>query len=499
MVGVGIRGLVRAARRATEDLRAGLTDVERPAFLERLGRDLRFVDEFLADEGMREADLPAPSRRAVEILRGISALPLSELPARPEGVERVKSVRLAGAEGVLGGLLESLERGNHAPELLARLRTRAGEAADTMEAACGAAGGTIATLTERSRRPIAMLRWLAAPGNLDRYAAAVTSAVRVLPRGLAAAGLYTPAETRVRFEPGPRVWTVSRSPGTYRWRLSPGFVAADEGDLEALPPVAALRRRAPESAQDRIHALLESEDFLATVAEIERIVAPRASRARGRAHDLDALFDRLDATYFHGSIERPRLEWAPTLSRERFGFYLSMHDVVCMNPLLDDPAVAASVVEFVLYHELLHKKHGSRLEGGRRHVHTPEFRAEERLHPHFDEADRVMHALAAGQSPAGSPPAVPLPAVPLREAPLPEAPRSAVPLPEVPPPRAAAPVHGRMLRFDAIVPPGAPPRTLARSPGPTRNGPCPCGSGRKYKRCHLDLDEAASARDVREP
>jgi preprotein translocase subunit SecA len=29
-----------------------------------------------------------------------------------------------------------------------------------------------------------------------------------------------------------------------------------------------------------------------------------------------------------------------------------------------------------------------------------------------------------------------------------------------------------------------------------RNDPCPCGSGRKYKNCHLDKDEAA-AREAR--
>ena len=29
-----------------------------------------------------------------------------------------------------------------------------------------------------------------------------------------------------------------------------------------------------------------------------------------------------------------------------------------------------------------------------------------------------------------------------------------------------------------------------------RNDPCPCGSGKKYKNCHLDKDQAA-ARDVR--
>ena len=29
------------------------------------------------------------------------------------------------------------------------------------------------------------------------------------------------------------------------------------------------------------------------------------------------------------------------------------------------------------------------------------------------------------------------------------------------------------------------------SPPPGRNEPCHCGSGRKYKQCHLEMDEAA--------
>ncbi|MEM9327305.1 MAG: SEC-C metal-binding domain-containing protein [Bacteroidota bacterium] len=28
-------------------------------------------------------------------------------------------------------------------------------------------------------------------------------------------------------------------------------------------------------------------------------------------------------------------------------------------------------------------------------------------------------------------------------------------------------------------------RTFSRAPEPSRNAPCPCGSGRKYKRCCL--------------
>ena len=38
--------------------------------------------------------------------------------------------------------------------------------------------------------------------------------------------------------------------------------------------------------------------------------------------------------------------------------------------------------------------------------------------------------------------------------------------------------------------PATPPKSLGR------NDPCHCGSGRKYKQCHLDKDEAA-AREAR--
>lgn len=45
--------------------------------------------------------------------------------------------------------------------------------------------------------------------------------------------------------------------------------------------------------------------------------------------------------------------------------------------------------------------------------------------------------------------------------------------------------------------PEAPQRTEPPAPKPARNAPCPCGSGKKYKLCHLPLDEAQSAPGAR--
>ncbi|HEX9604188.1 MAG TPA: SEC-C metal-binding domain-containing protein, partial [Myxococcales bacterium] len=40
----------------------------------------------------------------------------------------------------------------------------------------------------------------------------------------------------------------------------------------------------------------------------------------------------------------------------------------------------------------------------------------------------------------------------------------------------------------------APQGTVTRAgPRVGRNDPCPCGSGKKYKKCHLPLEEGAPA------
>ncbi len=68
--------------------------------------------------------------------------------------------------------------------------------------------------------------------------------------------------------------------------------------------------------------------------------------------------------------------------------------MVMLSVSLDDPSVPAFVVDFVMYHELLHKKHGVTLANGRRMAHTPAFRADELLFARDHEAFAHLKALA---------------------------------------------------------------------------------------------------------
>ncbi len=119
-------------------------------------------------------------------------------------------------------------------------------------------------------------------------------------------------------------------------------------------------------------------------------VTPRAIHPRGEVFDLDALFDRINAQYFSGSLARPLLGWSTRTWRRQFGCYDPGPNQILLNRRLDRPSVPEFAVEYVLYHEMLHVKHPTRRSGCSLLSHSPEFRAEEKLFAHYAPARRYL-------------------------------------------------------------------------------------------------------------
>jgi predicted metal-dependent hydrolase len=117
---------------------------------------------------------------------------------------------------------------------------------------------------------------------------------------------------------------------------------------------------------------------------------------RGAFHDLDQSFDRVNARYFGATMPRPRLTWSRSFTGRKFGHYDFLKDLVMVSSTLDQERVPQFVVDYLMFHELLHKKHGVRWVNGRRYAHTREFYAEERQVPQYDEADAWLTKLARG-------------------------------------------------------------------------------------------------------
>jgi len=115
--------------------------------------------------------------------------------------------------------------------------------------------------------------------------------------------------------------------------------------------------------------------------------------ARGHYYDLDAVFEELNLRFFHGLMARPRMSWSQTKTRRILGHYDPAHNAIIISRIFDHPAVPHYVLEYIVYHEMLHLKHPVKLRGSRRCVHSAEFQAEERLFPRASEANAFLKRL----------------------------------------------------------------------------------------------------------
>jgi hypothetical protein len=114
---------------------------------------------------------------------------------------------------------------------------------------------------------------------------------------------------------------------------------------------------------------------------------------RGRFYDLDAVFEDLNTRFFHGLMARPRMSWSQTKTRRILGHYDPAHNAIIISRIFDHPAVPRYVLDYIVYHEMLHLKHPVKLRGSRRCVHSAEFQAEEKLFPRAEQANAFLKRL----------------------------------------------------------------------------------------------------------
>lgn len=116
---------------------------------------------------------------------------------------------------------------------------------------------------------------------------------------------------------------------------------------------------------------------------------------RGVVYDLITSFDKLNDSYFSGQLERPLLSWSARKTRRVLGHHDHVHKTIVISSTLDSARIPRFVLEYVLYHEMLHIKHPRRVVSGRTVYHSPDFREDERRFERFDEAFKWLEKIAA--------------------------------------------------------------------------------------------------------
>ena len=150
-----------------------------------------------------------------------------------------------------------------------------------------------------------------------------------------------------------------------------------------------------ERNREQLHKAMTGEAYQAIRAELE-VLGGVVEQPAGAAHDLAASFERVNKQYFDGGQSRPRLTWSATFTGRKFGHYDPVHDTVMVSATLDQHKVPALAVDFIIYHELLHRDRGIAWHNGRAHVHDAEFERAERRFEQYHRAQHVIDQLARG-------------------------------------------------------------------------------------------------------
>jgi hypothetical protein len=150
----------------------------------------------------------------------------------------------------------------------------------------------------------------------------------------------------------------------------------------------ALRRSLDRSSYDAFVRAIPPSDFELPGARKGR---QQAVSEPGVHRSLEETFHRINAEYFESQLRQPQLCWSPVRARRILGSYQERNDRLIISRLFDSTKVPQFVLDYLMYHELLHKFLGiGRRNDGRRCMHGADFREIERKFRHYDEATKFL-------------------------------------------------------------------------------------------------------------
>jgi hypothetical protein len=388
-----IRGLVRFAKQ----LRDSLPECSDPGYWQTATRRaLSTVNKALQHHGLRVDDLPAPTRHAYHYLREVDFGPTpvtttnaakAAAKSRPRAAPRPATMRLPGIQGQLDTVLDELS--NCSSDELTAIGLQITAISERIERRIADKQATPAQLTDRTRAARGWFGHFALPENLQHYAHARDIARSCFTAVAGNAGLSR-TDVSVHFRPMAGLYRLYAHPDRYELRLPTEMIALAKADFQLLSQqalgagkqrqrlLAALNRPAIQSLQARIEVL-------------EGVIETH----QGLTHDLHQSFDRVNKTYFDASMVPPRLCWSKRPTRRKLGHYDALRDTVMISKTLDNRQVPESALDFVMYHELLHKHHGIRWQSGRAHAHTPAFRRDEQRYPDKAGIETLLSRLSS--------------------------------------------------------------------------------------------------------
>jgi hypothetical protein len=393
-----VNGLVKAMSVARDQLTQGIPVDGVEDFRQFVSSTLQHTEQLCLQNRISPQDLPRPSFQAYQYLKEID---LHHLPVAGESKIVSPTIRISNlgtaACHIQIRMMEAARETYH-KSLGARKKTRMVQS--LIQQQCASIQWMLskkkAKIDDLPLRSMQTAHWLMYLNDNEHFmltlqqmtiCCEIYEAIRMKNRSAKNAPLLE----RMTFEFTPMAalyrWRIKDGKGTLS--MHPGFLYAEQQVLQAILSSAILRRTPKHSLL--IRQMAGSPAF----QKISKLLDghPIAGDALGQYYDLEELFQTINEQYFKNSCQQPKLKWTTRFTRRKFGMYLPSTDTIVVSLNLDQPTVPRYVVEFILYHEVLHKVLGMKNTAKRQIAHTTEFRRRERQFAHYQEAQQFLETL----------------------------------------------------------------------------------------------------------
>jgi len=109
---------------------------------------------------------------------------------------------------------------------------------------------------------------------------------------------------------------------------------------------------------------------------------------------LEQSFNRINEQFFQNELEKPNLTWGQA-SFHKLAHYNFHNDTVTISTIFQKSP--QYILDFLMYHELLHKQHKFHNHNGRNSFHTSQFRRDENIYPHKQQIEQEINNIIQQQ------------------------------------------------------------------------------------------------------
>lgn len=378
---IHIQGLVRLTNRVRQLLASPLTAADVQALSQQVGAALHTVDRLLAEQHSTPAALPAPSRNAYEFLAGID---FATLPTVANTCLPPPAMRFPGLRRQHEALLAHLTTASPAHAQQA-IRQASAQLEDTI----ARHALTASQLSDATRAIRGWLAYFADKDSVQAYSTAAAHAHHAFARHLP--DTTRPRTLYIQFRPLSGLARAKPTATALQVMLPTPMICFAPPLFEHLALLSLHRQR---QHREPLLTAMAGNNYQDIQTELETL-GGLVEQTSGAYHDLQQAFERVNHTYFQGRQPRPRLSWSRSFTRRKFGHYDPVRDAVMLSATLDQADIPTYVIDFVLYHELLHKRHGVNWRNGQARFHTPSFRHDEQQFARRAEAEHLLAQLAS--------------------------------------------------------------------------------------------------------